>query len=463
MSNFFPKEQPMAANRLRPRSRSRRRTTTIAAAALTAGLALTAAACSSGSGGGGGGGGATTLKMITWVNPPAVQALKQINGEFHKKYPNITVKLQTAANVNGPYATLLQQTVNSSSADIVTSVLPLQSPLPLNPTRKNESPWQFFTTSGAFADLTGQSFLNDYKPSEVGDETYKNKVYGLVSGTYQEGVFYNKQTFAKYHLSVPTTYNQFLALCQTLKSKGVQPLYTALGNVGPVYLQFMYYEAMIDLWYPHAPGGNLATALEKGTAKWTDPLFVQAMNEEKTVAKYLEPNYTGVPWESMPGDFASGKGAMLLDGSWDLPLIQQANSKVQVGFFPLPFSNTAADNQPYVSDNLTFSVLNASPNKAAAEKWLAFFSTPSIYSQYVNITGISPSQKTGSFSGYAAKAMGSWFGKGVNQNVSYPPLGPSNGYYDQQANWPNLQLSVIQGKETAQQAAATYAKDWTAP
>jgi raffinose/stachyose/melibiose transport system substrate-binding protein len=441
------------------RLRFRRRTTTILTGALAAGLVVTAAACSSGSGGGG----TTTLKMITWVNPPAVQALNQINSEFHKKYPNLTVKLQTAANVNGPYQTLLQQSVNSSSADIVTSVLPLQSPLPLTPTRKNESPWQFYTTSGAFADLTGQSFLDAYKPSEVGDETYKGKVYGVVSGTYQEGVFYNKQTFAKYHLSVPTTYNQFIAECQTLKSKGVQPLYTGLGNVGPVYLQFMYYEAMIDLWYPHAPGGNLATALEKGTAKWTDPLFVQAMNEEKTVAKYLEPDFTGVPWESMQGDFAKGKAAMLLDGSWDLPSIQQANPKAQVGFFPLPFSNNAADNQAYVSDNLTFSVLNASPNKSAAEKWLAFFSTPKIYAQYVTTTGISPSQKTGSFSGYAAKAMGSWFGKGVNQNVFYPPLGPSNGYYDQQANWPNLQLSVIQGKMTAQQAAATYAKDWTAP
>ena len=461
MSNFFPKEQPMAANRLGPRkpSRPRRRTTAIVAA-LAAGLAVTAAACSSGSGGGGGG--ATTLKMITWVNPPAVQALKQINSEFHKKYPNITVKLQTAVNVNGPYQTLLQQTVNSSSADIVTSVSPLQA-LPLNPTRKNESPFQFWSTSGAFADLSGQSFLKSYKPSEVADETYKGKVYGVVSGTYQEGVFYNKQTFAKYHLSVPTTYNQFLALCQTLKSKGVQPLYTGLGNVGPVYLQFMYYEAMIDLWYPQAPGGNLATALEKGTAKWTDPLFVKAMNEQKTVAKYLEPDFTGVPWESMQGDFAKGKAAMLLDGSWDLPSIQKANPKAQVGFFPLPFSDNAADNKAFVADNLTFSVLNASPNKDAASKWLAFFSTPKIYAQYVNTTGISSSQTNGTFNGYAAKAMGSWFGKGVNQNDFYPVLSPNNGYYDQQANWPTLQLNVIQGKMTAQKAAATYAKDWTAP
>jgi raffinose/stachyose/melibiose transport system substrate-binding protein len=186
------------------------------------------------------------------------------------------------------------------------------------------------------------------------------------------------------------------------------------------------------------------------------------MNEEKTIAQYLEPNYTGVPWEAMPGDFAKGQGAMLLDGSWDLASIQQANPKLQVGYFPLPFSNTAADNQAYAQDDLTFSVLNSSPNKAAAMKWLAFYSSPSVYAQYVKITGISPSQSGGTFNGYAANVMGSWFGKGVNRNVMYPVLSPNNGYYDQQTNWPDLQLQVIQGKMSAQQAAATYQKDWKA-
>ena len=424
---------------------------------LAVAVAGTAVACSSGSSGGSGG--STTLKIITWVNPPAVKAINTIDAEFHKKYPNINVKLQTAVNVNGPYETLLQQTVTSGSADIVTSVTQLQA-LPLHPSRANETPWQYWSTNNAFAPLNGQSFLKDYTPTALAAETYNGKTYGVVSGNYQEGVFYNKAVFAKYHLSAPTTYSQFLAVCKTLKAHGVQPLFTALGNVGPVYLQFIYYEAMVNLWYPHAPNGNLATALENGSVKWTDPNWVTAMNEEKTVAQYLEPNYTGVPWEAMPGDFAKGQGAMLLDGSWDLASIQQANPKLQVGYFPLPFSNTAADNQAYAQDDLTFSVLNSSPNKAAAMKWLAFYSSPSVYAQYVKITGISPSQSGGTFNGYAASVMGSWFGKGVNRNVMYPVLSPNNGYYDQQTNWPDLQLQVIQGKMSAQQAAATYQKDW---
>jgi raffinose/stachyose/melibiose transport system substrate-binding protein len=448
------------------RSGKRRRLGSMTAAAvITGAVALTAAACSSGSSGGSGasGSGNGTLKIITWENPPTISVFKQINAEFEKANPGIKVSLQTAANVNGPYKTMAQQAVNSSSADIITDNFPFQ-PLPPNPSQSNETPVQYWGTNGAFAPLNGQSFLNSYTPAANATQTYQGKTYGLVSGAYQEGVFYDKDTFAKYHLSAPTTYNQFLTVLKTLKKNGQQPLYTATGGVGPVYLQFLYYEAIADLWYPSAPGGDLAGDLLKGTVKWTDPKFVQAMSEEKTVASYLEPNYTGIPWQSMPGDFANGKGAMLLDGSWDLAQVQQANPKKHVGFFPLPFSNTAADNQPFVQNDLTFYVLSHAPNQPAAMKWLQFFSQPNIYAQYVNATGISSAQTSGTFTGYAAQAMGQWFGKGVNVSKAFPTMSPSNGSNDQTSTWPNLQLQVIQGKLTPQAAAAKYQADWkTAP
>ncbi|HEX3923019.1 MAG TPA: hypothetical protein VHY31_12095, partial [Streptosporangiaceae bacterium] len=94
-------------------------------------LGLIAAACSSGGSGSSGSSGSSTLKIITWENPPAVAAIKKIDAEFHKKNPNITVDLQTAANLTGPYETLLNTTVDANSADIVSWYPPVQ-PLPLH-------------------------------------------------------------------------------------------------------------------------------------------------------------------------------------------------------------------------------------------------------------------------------------------------------------------------------------------
>jgi raffinose/stachyose/melibiose transport system substrate-binding protein len=425
-------------------------------AAVLAALALLGAACSSSSSGG-----SQSLTITTWVNPPAVAAFNKIDAEFHQKYPNITVNLRTAANIHGPYQTLLETAVDSSSADIVTWYPPVQ-PLPLHPTRSTMNPFQFWSTHNVFEPLSG-SWLHSYTPEALSAETYQGKVYGLVSGAYQEGLFYNKAIFAKYHLQPPTTYSQLLSVSRTLKSHGVTPMFVGLGDVGADYLQFLYYELMVSVWYPHAPGGNLAKDLQDGTVKWTDPHFTQVMNEEKTLSQYLEPNFTGVPWESMPGDFAKGQAAMLLDGSWDLAAVHQANPSMQVGFFPLPGSDTPADNQPFIQDNLTFAVLHNAPDKPAAIKWLQFFSQPKIYQQYVDITGISPSQRSGTYDSFAAKVMGTWLSKGVNGSVTYPVLSPTDPYWDQPANWPTLQLDVVQGSKTPSQAQSLYQSGWKTP
>ena len=53
------------------------------------------------------------LKIITWVNPPAVAALTKINHEFEQKYPKVTVQFETAANDQAGYATLLSTSVDS--------------------------------------------------------------------------------------------------------------------------------------------------------------------------------------------------------------------------------------------------------------------------------------------------------------------------------------------------------------
>jgi raffinose/stachyose/melibiose transport system substrate-binding protein len=433
------------------------------ARAGTVGLALLAvAALAAGCGSSGSSGsshGAQTLKIITWVNPPAVKALQQIDAEFEKANPGVKVDLGTAVNVNGPYKTMLQQTVDATSADIVTNVTQMQ-PLPLKVTSTNVTYWQTYTMHGVFAPLDGQPFLNDYKSGALQAETYQGKVYGVVSGEYQEGVFYNKKIFAQYHLTPPTTYNQFLTELQTLKSHGVTPMWLGLGAVGPVYLQFLYYNLIDSVWQPTAPGGNLATDLENGTVKWTSPSFTQAMNEEKTLAQYLEPGYQGEAWQGMPGAFADGKAAMLLDGSWDLASVQQANPSVQVGFFPLPGSNTPANNKSELQNDLTFSVLNGSAHKALAMKWLAFFSQPNIYKQYVNITGISSSQNSGSFSSFAAQVLGSWFGKGDYYTTYYPVLSDTDSYWDQPANWPTLQQNVISGQKTPAQVEQMYQSGW---
>lgn len=267
------------------------------------------------------------------------------------------------------------------------------------------------------------------------------------------------EIFAKYHLSVPRTYDQLVHIAHVLKSHGVTPFFVGLQNVGPAYLQFTYGPLMQDVWRPRV-GGNLNLALWKGETKWTSPLFIKVLERVRTLMHYLEPNFTGVPWQAMPGDFAEGKAAMLLDGSWDLASVHQANPNLQVGYFPLPGSNHPAYNQSMINGDLTFAVLARGPDRAAALKWLKFFASPKLYQQYVDATGISPSRLGGHYNSFAAQVLGPWFGKGVNASVVFPELPPNGPYWVQPANWPKLILEMYEGKYTPQQVASMYQQAW---
>ncbi|MGH3413135.1 MAG: ABC transporter substrate-binding protein [Marmoricola sp.] len=401
--------------------------------------------------------------MITWVNPPAVAAFKKINAEFHKKYPGITVKLSTAEDVNGPYATLLRTSVSSGSADIVMSNAQMQ-PFPLKPTQQNMNSEQYWATKGVFQPLNGQPFLDNLAPASKAALTYKGKVQGLLTGHYDWIVFYNKAIFKKYNLQPPRTYSQFLKVCQKLKSHGVTPIWMGSGGAPQYVGDFLTVPLMAEQWLPNVPGKNLALALENGQTKWTDPHFTEAMNREKKVASYLEPNYTGEQWQGMPTAFAGGKSAMLLDGSWDLASIHKANPKMQVGSFPFPGSDNASENQPIYANDLWIAVLkhavSSNPKaKDATMKWLNFFASKPIYSQYVNMTGISASIP-GKYTGFSAGVLGKYFTGGINLTSVMPTLGTNQGYWDQETNWPTAQINFLSGKSSASKVQQDYANNW---
>jgi ABC-type glycerol-3-phosphate transport system substrate-binding protein len=100
-----------------------------------------------------------TVKIINWVNPGANQAFEKINAEFEKQYPNIKVQFITAANTAGPYLTLLETTVDSASADIVTwgSGDTEVQPMPPHPTRSTETLFQYWATHNVFLSMANHS------------------------------------------------------------------------------------------------------------------------------------------------------------------------------------------------------------------------------------------------------------------------------------------------------------------
>lgn len=395
---------------------------------------------------------AAPLNIIEWVNPPAVNATKAVDAAFQKAF-HIPVSLTTAVGRPTNYAALEKTSVIGGTQDVM-AVFPIQPYPPGMPTSDLSSE-QLWGVDGVYDALNNQPFAKRLLPASKAAQTYKGKLYGLNTGVYQIGIFYNKAIFAKYHLSPPRTYSAFLKLDKTLKADHVTPLYFATAGGAVSYDWVMLMDSQLMALMP----GNVDNAFWAGKASFTSPAFIQALTQAKTIASLMEPNWQGESWTGMPGALASGKTAMLLDGSWDMASVLTANPKIQIGYFPLPGSNVAARNQSILQPDLTWVVLKNAKNKAAAMKWLNYFAQPKVYAGYVKATGISPAFK-GNYPSATQKILGTYLSKGLLEANAEPAL-PANGPFAlQPANfWSTLQ-NVLIGQESPKQAATQWETAW---
>lgn len=90
-----------------------------------------------------------------------------------------------------------------------------------------------------FVDMSDEFWVDDIKDYGLIQAKVKDKVYGLPlwEGSIC-GILYNKELFSKYNIDKPTTEDEFLAACETLKNNGVTPIYMAFKDVWPIFPQF---------------------------------------------------------------------------------------------------------------------------------------------------------------------------------------------------------------------------------
>ena len=80
-------------------------------------------------------------------------------------------------------------------------------------------------------DLSDQSWVNRMEESARSAVSVDNKTYGITfPGAKMYLYLYNKDIFADLGLEVPTTYEEFRSVCQTLQDAGITPVYEATTN-----------------------------------------------------------------------------------------------------------------------------------------------------------------------------------------------------------------------------------------
>jgi len=276
----------------------------LAAAAIGLAIAIAAAACSSSPSGTS----TTPAKSSASVIAAALQKksaitvwawapqVKDIVAAFEKKYPNVTVNLVNAGTATDEYTKLQNAVKAGSGAPDVAQI--------------EYYALSQFALTGSLAnlgDLGLDSLKSDYAPAVWGAVTPGGQLVGLPQDTGPMALFYNQKIFAKYGLSVPATWADYLADAKKLHAANPKD-YLTNDTGDPGFITSMIWDAG---GHPYAVSGTKNVTIDlqdPGSKKFT------ALWNQMVQGGLLSPiSSWSTQWYTALGN---GSIASLVTGAW---------------------------------------------------------------------------------------------------------------------------------------------------
>jgi multiple sugar transport system substrate-binding protein len=174
-------------------------------------------------------------------------------------------------------------------------------------------------------DLSGYSdALKKVSTSGTGQKVFVPASY------YWWGVFYKKSNFAKWGVQEPKTWDQFLALCETLKGKGVAPIGLGAGG-GTAWVASTWF----DYLNIRINGAPYHRELLAGQHRFDDPEVHKVFDTWAQALPYFDPNSTALAFQDATTALLNNRTGMMLIGTF----FADAAPKDQLGdldFFQFP-------------------------------------------------------------------------------------------------------------------------------
>jgi len=207
-----------------------------------------------------------------------------------------------------------------------------------------------YNEAGNLADLSGQPFVDKLYENVRDTVTVDGKVLAVPIESMAWGVLYNKAIFAECGLTPPKTLDELNNVVTVLESKGYTPFMLAFQ----------------EQWVP-----QLMTALTLGgkvsgeLTDWVDRMYQDAGSYEEVreifdvidlIMKHGTDRAMEEGSQAGAADFANGKAAIFVQGTWAAGTIMETNPDFQLGVFALPINNNENCTRVNLSTSTTLAV-----------------------------------------------------------------------------------------------------------
>lgn len=254
--------------------------------------------------------------------------LQELTDQYTKVHPNVTFNIQTVAD-----PTVLKTKFASGSAPDIFTLQGYQ----------DTQTWK-----DKLEDLSDQPWVKDAYENALEPMTMDGKIYGQPVNLEGYGLVYNKELFKKAGITVlPKTYSELEVAAKKLKDAGITPFSVGYG----------------EWWVLGNHGLNMAFAsqqdpdafikgLNGGTSHITgNEYFEKYLELVHLTVKYGNSNPLTTDYNTQVTLFATGETAMIQQGNWIQPMLDQIAPNMEVGILPIPLSD-----DPAIADKLPVGV-----------------------------------------------------------------------------------------------------------
>jgi len=262
-----------------------------------------------------------------------------------------------------------------------------------------------FQPDTQFLDLSSLSSIKSFDQNNVARfMTWKGKVWQMTLSYVGHLVWTNEDMLAKYNLKAPTTYAEWNAMCDTLKSNKEQPIFLAAKP--QTALSRLASQAEMTVGRPKHPN-FWQDMIVRGKADFTTPEWVESFKRAKDFIKaYADPAFSGIDYPTGAGLFATGKYAMWPEGSFSGGDIMAAKPTFQkLGAFNAPWSDDAEANavQPVYGD-IGWAGLRYTKNPDMVLEWIDFFGQKESFKSFMQVLQYYPTQSAVQLTGPVPEA-----------------------------------------------------------
>jgi len=183
-------------------------------------------------------------------------------------------------------------------------------------------------------DLIPEFMIDEYR-----DLAGKTGIWGLCEVFRWEHETYNAEIFEKYDIKPPTTYSEWVDMCETLVANGVYP-YVGFGNAYGCERLFSRAFEKVCQGKGDTYGWEKLTATRgyEREMQWTDDKVIEAfyMLKEWWDKKYIHPGFFGFGWDEEQAALAKGEAAVIIEGIWEPGFLDLNFPNLKYGTFFFP-------------------------------------------------------------------------------------------------------------------------------